>query len=130
MRVLLGAFGDPGHAFPMLALGRALAARGHEVTLQTWRRWHEAVEREGMRFAPAPEYHVFPTRERPLKPYQAVVRAAQETLPLVDEVRPDAVVADILTLAPALAGEMRGVPVATLVPHVFPVFEAGWPPFA
>ena len=50
-RLLLGAFGDPGHAFPMLALGRALAARGHEVTLQTWRRWHDAVEAEGMRFA-------------------------------------------------------------------------------
>ena len=28
LRVLLGAFGDPGHAFPMLALGEALVARG------------------------------------------------------------------------------------------------------
>ena len=129
-RLLLGAFGDPGHAFPMLALGRALAARGHEVTLQTWRRWHDAVEAEGMRFAAAPEYPVFPTLERPLKPYQAVVRAARETLPLVDEMQPDAVVADILTLAPAMAGELRGVPVATLVPHVWPVLERGWPPYA
>jgi UDP:flavonoid glycosyltransferase YjiC (YdhE family) len=83
-----------------------------------------------MRFAAAPEYHVFPTLERPLKPYQAVVRAARETLPLVDEVRPDAVVADILTLAPALAAELRGVPVATLVPHVWPIGESGWPPYA
>src|SRR3954453_21247333 len=114
----------------MLALGRELVARGHEVTLQTWQRWREEVEREGMRFAAAPEYHVFPTEGRPLKPYQAVVRAARETLPLVDEVRPEAVVADILTLAPALAGEMRGAPVATLVPHVFPAFEPGWPPYA
>ena len=31
VRVLLGAFGDPGHAFPMLALGCELVARGHEV---------------------------------------------------------------------------------------------------
>ena len=31
MRVLLGAFGDPGHAFPMLALGCELLERGHEV---------------------------------------------------------------------------------------------------
>ena len=129
-RLLLGAFGDPGHAFPMLALGRALAARGHEVTLQTWRRWREAVQAEGMRFAAAPEYHVFPTLERPLKPYQAVVRAARETLPLVEELRPDAVVADILTLAPAMAAELCGVPVATLVPHVWPVVERGWPPYA
>ena len=26
LRVYLGAFGDPGHAFPMLALGEALVA--------------------------------------------------------------------------------------------------------
>ena len=31
LRVLLGAFGDPGHAFPIIALGRALHARGHDV---------------------------------------------------------------------------------------------------
>lgn len=68
MRLFLGAFGDPGHAFPIIALGRELAARGHEVTLQTWTRWREHVEREGMRFAAAPEYQVFPTLERPLKP--------------------------------------------------------------
>ena len=41
LRVYLGAFGDPGHAFPMLALGEALVARGHSVALQTWRRWQE-----------------------------------------------------------------------------------------
>jgi MGT family glycosyltransferase len=129
-RFLLGAFGDPGHAFPMLALGRELVARGHDVTVQTWQRWRTAVEREGMRFGAAPEYHVFPTREKPLKPYQAVVRAAEASLPLIDDVRPDVVVSDIITLAPALAAEMRDVPLATLVPHVFPVFEPGWPPFS
>ncbi len=52
LRLQLGAFGDPGHAFPMLALGRALRARGHDVTLETWRRWREYTEAEGVRFAP------------------------------------------------------------------------------
>ncbi len=104
----------------MIALGRALAARGHDVVLQTWRRWQEHVEAEGMRFAAAPEYHVFPTLERPLTPYQAVVRAVHDTRPLVAETRPHAIVADILTLAPALAGELEGVPVATLIPHLDP----------
>ncbi|MEY2534796.1 MAG: hypothetical protein QOF29_2706 [bacterium] len=130
LRLLLGAFGDPGHAFPMIALGRALRARGHEVVLQTWQRWREDVEAAGMRFEPAPEYHVFPTLERPLKPYEAVVRAAVDTRPLVASLRPDAVVADILTLAPALAGELEGVPVATLIPHVDPRGAPGLPPFA
>jgi UDP:flavonoid glycosyltransferase YjiC (YdhE family) len=122
-RMLLGAFGDPGHAFPMIALGRALAARGHDVTLQTWRRWQTHVEAEGMTFAPAPEYEVFPSGEAgspDLDFYEAVVHATRDTLPLVRELAPDVVVADILTLAPALAAELDGRPRATLIPHVYP----------
>ncbi len=130
LRLLLGAFGDPGHAFPMIALGRALLARGHDVTLQTWSRWRPDIEREGMRFAAAPEYHVFPTRERPLKPFEAVTRATRDTLPLVRELAPDAIVADILTLAPALAAELTGVPAGTLIPHVDPRPSPGAPPFS
>jgi len=130
MRVLLGAFGDPGHAFPMLALGSALVARGHEVCFQTWRRWQPDVTSAGMRFAPAPEYQVFPTRERPLKPYEAAVLAARETVPLFEDFAPDIAVADILTPAPALAAELAGVPRASLVPHVHPHGEPGHPPYS
>jgi UDP:flavonoid glycosyltransferase YjiC (YdhE family) len=129
-RILLGAFGDPGHAFPMIALGRALRERGHEVTLQTWRRWQAHVEAEGMSFAAAPEYTVFPSggpNGEPLDFYEAVVHATQDTLPLVRELRPDAVVADILTLAPALGAELCGVPRATLIPHVYPDNEPDAP---
>ena len=113
-----------------MALGHELAARGHDVTLQTWSRWQPETEARGMRFAAAPEYPAFPTDARPLKPYQAVARATLETDPLVAELVPDIVVADILTLAPALAAERHGVPVATLVPHVYPVSEHGWPPYS
>jgi MGT family glycosyltransferase len=130
LRVFLGAFGDAGHAFPMLALGAQLVARGHEVTFETWKRWREDVEAEGMRFLPAPEYPVFPTREKPLKPYEAVVLAAAETRASIAGLRPDVIVHDILTLAPALAGELEAVPVATLVPHFYPVGAAGAPPYA
>jgi MGT family glycosyltransferase len=125
--VLLGAFGDPGHAFPMIALGRALAARGHEVTLQTWKRWQADVESQGLGFAPAPEYEVFPSGPEPLDFYKAVVHATIDTLPLLRELRPDVVVADILTLAPALAAEHEGVPWATLIPHVYPHGEPDFP---
>jgi UDP:flavonoid glycosyltransferase YjiC (YdhE family) len=119
-RILLGAFGDPGHAFPMIALGRALAARGHDVTLQTWRRWERHVRQEGMAFAPAPEYQVFPSGPEPLDFYEAVVHATIDTVPLVRELRPEVVVSDILTLAPALAAELQSRPWATLIPHVYP----------
>ena len=127
MRVLLGAFGDPGHAFPMIALGRALAGRGHEVTLQTWTRWQEHTVAEGLAFAPAPEYEVFPSRPEPLDFYEAVVQATTDTVPLVRELRPDVVVADILTLAPALAAELEDIPCATLIPHVYPPGEPHFP---
>ena len=130
MKFLLGAFGDPGHAFPMIALGRRLAARGHGVTLQTWVKWRDHVAEGGMRFEPAAEYQVFPTKGRALKPYEAAVRAALEDAELVRELRPDVVVHDILTLAPALAGEMEDVPVATLIPHVFPITERDQPPYS
>jgi len=126
-RVLLGAFGDPGHAFPMIALGRALAARGHHVTLQTWQRWQQNVEAEGLHFAAAPEYSVFPNGPEPLDFYEAVVHATQDTLPLVRELAPDVVVADILTLAPALAAEIAHVPYATLIPHVYPHGQREFP---
>jgi MGT family glycosyltransferase len=126
-RILLGAFGDPGHAFPMIALGRGLAARGHDVTLQTWERWRADVEAEGLTFAPAPEYSVFPNGAEPLDFYEAVIYATRDTLPLVRELEPHVVVADILTLAPALAAELAGVPLATLIPHVFPESAPGFP---
>lgn len=129
-RFFLGAFGQPGHAFPMLALGRALVRRGHEVTFETWSRWREDVEAAGMRFAAAPEFPTFPTREHPVKPYEAVVLATAATRRAVAEFAPAAVVHDILTLAPAMAGELEGVPVATLIPHLYPVGAPGFPPYA
>jgi len=130
LRVLLGAFGDPGHAFPAIAFAITLHERGHTVCVQTWERWREPVEAAGMEFAAAPEYHVFPTRKRPLKPYEAVLRATTDTRPLVRAFAPEVVVADILTLAPALAAELEGVRVATLIPHVDPRPAPGFPPYA
>jgi UDP:flavonoid glycosyltransferase YjiC (YdhE family) len=128
LKVFLGAFGDPGHAFPMLALGSALAARGHDVHLETWKRWRPAAEALGIAFADAPEYQVFPTPSaRHLKPYEAAVKAARETGAMLERMRPDVAVADIMTPAAWLAAEVCDVPVATLVPHVFPALAPGFP---
>jgi UDP:flavonoid glycosyltransferase YjiC (YdhE family) len=40
------------------------------------------------------------------------------------------VVHDVLTIAPALAGELEGAAVATLVPHLYPGPSPGLPPYA
>ena len=56
------------------------------------------------------------------------MRAARDTRAHVAAARPHAVVADILTLGPALAGELEDVPVATLIPHVHPAPAPRAPP--
>jgi UDP:flavonoid glycosyltransferase YjiC (YdhE family) len=127
-RVLVAAFGDPGHAFPAIALARALAQRGSEVTVETWERWREPVEDAGLGFAAAERYRVFPPPPpgRGTGPAEAAIALA----PLLEELRPEVVVSDILTLAPALAAEAAGIRRATLIPHIHPVHEPGLPFFA
>jgi UDP:flavonoid glycosyltransferase YjiC (YdhE family) len=80
-----------------------------------------------MRFAAAPEYEVFPSREKPLKPYVAAVRASGSTRELIRECDPEVVVADIITSAASLAAQAEGRRWATLVPHVMPTGEPGFP---
>jgi UDP:flavonoid glycosyltransferase YjiC (YdhE family) len=130
LRVLIGAFGDAGHVFPAIALGKALAARGHEVVIETWEERRAAVEGEGLGFAAAEEYRMFPPPDPDSEEGQNAAEAARALLPLLEDFRPDVVVSDILTLAPTLAAERAGIPLATLIPHIYPVVEPGLPFFA
>jgi len=91
----------------MIALGEALARRGHLVTLETWSRWRAEVQGAGMQFV-----------------------ATVETRRALVDAQPDVVVHDILTLAPALAAELEGVPAGTLIPHVHPATANGFPAYA
>jgi UDP:flavonoid glycosyltransferase YjiC (YdhE family) len=130
LRVLVAAFGDPGHAFPAIALARELGRRGHEVLVETWERWREAVEGEGLAFTGAQEYTVYPPPGPDTPDGQTAAAAAQALAQLMDGFEPDLVVSDILTLAPTLAAEVAGVPHATLVPHVYPVQQPGMPMYS
>jgi UDP:flavonoid glycosyltransferase YjiC (YdhE family) len=129
-RFLVAAFGDAGHAFPAIALARALRGRGHRVVVETWERWRSAVEGEGLEFAAAQEYKTFPPPPPGSGEGPSPADAARALAPLLDDLRPDVVVSDILTLAPSLAAEVAGVRRATLIPHVYPVHEPGLPFFA
>jgi UDP:flavonoid glycosyltransferase YjiC (YdhE family) len=129
-RFLLAAFGDAGHAFPAIGLARALRARGHEVTVETWEHWREAVEGEGLTFTAAEEYKTFPPPRPGSDEGPSVADAALALVPMLEEERFDVVVSDVLTVAPALAAERAGVKRATLIPHVYPVTEPGMPFFA
>jgi MGT family glycosyltransferase len=130
LRVLVAAFGDPGHVFPAISLGRALARRGHEVTVETWEERRAAVEGAGLDFTAAEEYRTFPPPEPDSDDGRHAADAARALLPLIERLDPAVVVADILTLAPSLAAEAAEVPLATLVPHIYPVTEPEMPFFA
>jgi MGT family glycosyltransferase len=130
LRFLVAAFGDAGHAFPAIALGRVLAERGHEVTIETWEERRGIVEGVGLGFAAAEEYRMFPPPDPDSPEGAHAAEAAKALLPLLEEMQPHAVVSDILTLAPTLAAEKADVPLATLIPHIYPVVEPGRPFFA
>jgi UDP:flavonoid glycosyltransferase YjiC (YdhE family) len=130
LRALVAAFGDAGHVFPAIALGKALAARGHEVVIETWEERRQAVEGEGLGFAAAEEYRMFPPPDPESEEGQHAAEAARALMPLLEDFRPHVVVSDILTLAPTLAAERAGIPLATLIPHIYPVVEPGLPFFA
>ena len=83
LRFLVAAFGDPGHVFPAIALGRALRGRGHEVVLETWEERREAVEGAGLGFAAAEEYQMFPPPDPDSADGDHAAEAARALLPLI-----------------------------------------------
>jgi UDP:flavonoid glycosyltransferase YjiC (YdhE family) len=127
MRCLVAAFGDPGHVFPAISLSKALADRGHEVVLETWPQWEDLVTGEGLEFAGADQYQVFPP---PTSGTAGGGEAAVALMPLLEEFEPDVVVNDVLTVAPSLAAEKFGCKRATLIPHLWPEGRRGFPFFS
>jgi UDP:flavonoid glycosyltransferase YjiC (YdhE family) len=130
LRLLIAAFGDPGHAFPAIALARELGRRGHEVLVESWERWREPVETQGLGFTGAQEYTVYPPPGPETPDGQTAAAAARALARVMEGFEPDLVVSDILTLAPTLAAEVAGVPHATLIPHVYPVQQPGMPMYS
>lgn len=126
-RILVAAFGDAGHAFPAIALARELDRLGHRVVIETWEDWREPIAELGLSFRAAEAYEVFPPPPPGEGPTAA--DAAEALMPLFDELEPELVISDILTLAPTLAAEVHGVRHATLIPHLYPVHRDGMPFF-
>ena len=127
MRIVVSAFGAPGHVFPAVALSRKLVARGHQVWLETEERWREVAEDQGMLFIQAPEY-VAPRHPAPGMP--ATPTLAEATLSLaagLRDIEPDIVVNEFWAVPAALAAELERMRRATLIHHTYPVYEPGLP---
>jgi UDP:flavonoid glycosyltransferase YjiC (YdhE family) len=125
-RVMLASVGWTGHVFPHFALARELRRRGHDVVVETFERWRDVAEELGAEFATAREQMREP-EDPPSPELPDLAGVAREVAPLIADWRPDVVVHDMFTLAPALAAEVAGIRRATLIPHPYPVHEPGLP---
>ncbi|MFA5890675.1 MAG: nucleotide disphospho-sugar-binding domain-containing protein [Actinomycetota bacterium] len=127
VKVVCASIWGPGHAHPMLAVARALAARGHEVTFSSSSSHEGDAARAGCAFVQMPESAGSP--QTALQPFADAHAMAVVFEPLLRRLKPDLVVNDLLTLGPGVAAEMCGIPYATLSIHSLAVPSRELPPF-
>lgn len=129
MRVAVVAGPDPGHAFPAVALCLRLRDAGDEPVLFTGTRWRNRVRAEGVWCEELPGLRASGADRDAGARLHA--RAAQMSTPLLEllrQVRPDVVVADVLTACGGLAAERAGLGWVELSPHPLYLPSRGLPP--
>ena len=147
MRILMLTYGSRGDVQPFVALGRALVARGHEVTLGTARRFETFVREAGLGFAPMSDamLNLLDTEagRDMMESTQGVLQSLKWTVMLTrtvgpaqaeligdswaaaEAVDPDLIVFHPKTYAGPHIAEKRGIPavLAMLVPMMVPTGE-------
>lgn len=127
MRVVCASIPGPGHAYPMLAVAGALAARGHAVTIASGGEHRADAGEAGASFVELPRTAGSPRHA--LRPHDDASEQAVAFLPTLARLAPDVVVHDLLTIGPMLAAEAIGAPAATLVIHGLHLASRELPPF-
>lgn len=147
MRILILTYGSRGDVQPFVALGRALVARGHEVTLGTARRFETFVREAGLGFAAMSDamLNLLDTEagRDMMESTQGVLQSLKWTVMLTrtvgpaqaeligdswaaaEAVDPDLIVFHPKTYAGPHIAEKRGIPavLAMLVPMMVPTGE-------
>ncbi|MBL6427292.1 MAG: glycosyltransferase family 1 protein [Maritimibacter sp.] len=147
MRILILTYGSRGDVQPFVALGRALVARGHDVTLGTARRFETFVREAGLGFAPMSDamLNLLDTEagRDMMESTQGVLQSLKWTVMLTrtvgpaqaeligdswaaaEAVDPDLIVFHPKTYAGPHIAEKRGIPavLAMLVPMMVPTGE-------
>lgn len=131
--------GWSGHVYPLLAVGKALLARGHQVALLTATAYRSTVEATGVTYFPPkqasdrdynqleelfPAFRRLPNAEVLARLFggMAVQDAAtqgHDVAVACAEWRPDTLINDGVTLGTPLAGGLLGLPWATVSPFLF-----------
>lgn len=133
MNYLLIPMGSHGDVHPFVGIGRALAARGHGVTVMTSPYFEELIQRAGLEFVPFGTREEFeaslnhPDLWHPTRAFSYVVNMAilPGLRPVYEAIRDryvpgnTVVVAGTLALGARVAEEKLGIPLATV--HLQPV---------
>lgn len=96
------------------------------MIVETFELWREVVQGLGLRFVPAVE-RMSSGDSGAEADGPTLAEATRDLDPLLRELRPDVVIHDMWTLAPAFAADVAGIPRTTLIPHPYPVHEPGLP---
>jgi UDP:flavonoid glycosyltransferase YjiC (YdhE family) len=131
MRVAVVAGPEAGHAFPALALCLRLRQAGAEPVLITGVQWLdtargagiEAVELLGLDAEESDD-----DDDAGAKIHWRAARMATRNLTVLEKLRPDLVVSDVITVCGGMAAELLGVPWVELSPHPLYLPSAGLPP--
>ena len=123
---MVAAIGWTGHAFPAFALARELGARGHEVTVESFERWRDAVEGLGLRFAAAPEQLSFPgiAGERGARRARPWLEAARELGRPLADLDPTSSSATCSRSRRRWRPRWPGCGERRLIPHPYPAHDA------
>lgn len=131
MRVAVVAGPEAGHAFPAIALCHRLLAAGAAPVLVTGREWLdtaraagiEAVELAGLDPEDSDD-----DEDAGAKIHYRAARMAVLNKPALQQLRPDLVVSDVITVCGGMAAELLGVPWVELTPHPLYLPSRGLPP--
>jgi UDP:flavonoid glycosyltransferase YjiC (YdhE family) len=127
VKVFCASMSGAGHAHPMASVARALVRAGHDVVFATGGAHAGDAARAGATFVELPQSRGSPRNA--LEPYADAEDMARIMSPVVAAVAPDVACIDLITLGPALACEMNGVPHATLSIHPLHTPSRDLPPF-
>ncbi|MGO4445877.1 glycosyltransferase [Mycobacterium sp. 2YAF39] len=131
MRVVVVAGPDPGHAFPAIALCLRLLANGDSPTVLTGTQWLATARAAGVDAAELLGLDVTEVDDdldAGAKIHQRAARMAVLNAPQLEELAPDLVVSDVITVAGGLAAELLGLPWVELNPQPLYRPSKGLPP--
>jgi UDP:flavonoid glycosyltransferase YjiC (YdhE family) len=131
MRVAIVAGPEAGHVFPAIALCLRLADAGDDPVLLTGRQWLDTVREAGIEAVALvglePEGSD-DDDDAGSKIHRRAARMAVLNQVALQQLRPDLVVSDVITVCGGMAAELLGVPWVELSPHPLYLPSKGLPP--